>query len=278
MFNNRILVIATKHKKESIIGPLLKNEFDLNCFVVEGFDSDSFGTFTGEVERVNDPLHTARLKCLNAMKLSNCDLGIASEGSFGPHPSSYFINANTEILILIDKKNNLEIVAYEISTLTNFNAEEIITYAQLKSFADKIGFPSHGLILRKSRESNEDIFKNINNHNDLKKHFNFLKTKYSSIYVETDMRAMNNPTRMKVIEKATHKLIVLLNSKCLKCSAPGFTVTKAVAGLKCSNCYCPTRSTLKHIYQCKHCNYIEEKMFPNNLKAEDPMYCDICNP
>jgi hypothetical protein len=52
------------------------------CFVNENFDTDLLGTFTGEIERKLDPIATARQKCLLAMKLSNCDLGVASEGSF----------------------------------------------------------------------------------------------------------------------------------------------------------------------------------------------------
>lgn len=31
-------------------------------------------------------------------------LGIASEGSFGPHPSMFFISADDEFLIYMDKK------------------------------------------------------------------------------------------------------------------------------------------------------------------------------
>lgn len=47
------------------------------------FDTDMLGTFTGEVERKLDPLATVREKCLRAMKHNHCDLGVASEGSFG---------------------------------------------------------------------------------------------------------------------------------------------------------------------------------------------------
>ena len=67
-------------------------------------DTDQLGTFTGEVERKSDPITTARNKCVVAMELSNCDLAIASEGSFGPHPSISFIPADDEFLLFIDKK------------------------------------------------------------------------------------------------------------------------------------------------------------------------------
>ena len=56
MFDNRILLIATKHQQETVIGPLFKKSFDLNSKISVNFDTDSLGTFTGEVERINDPL------------------------------------------------------------------------------------------------------------------------------------------------------------------------------------------------------------------------------
>ncbi|MEO8416380.1 MAG: DUF6671 family protein [Ginsengibacter sp.] len=89
MFENRILVIATKHKKEKIIAPLFEAAFGIKCFAPENFDTGSLGTFTGEIERKEDPITTMRNKCLQAMQISNFDLGVASEGSFGPHPTVF---------------------------------------------------------------------------------------------------------------------------------------------------------------------------------------------
>jgi hypothetical protein len=94
VFQNRKIIIATKHEKEQVIAPILEKELGVNCFVDETFDTDALGTFTGEIERELDPISTVREKCLRAMKANNCDLGIASEGSFGAHPSMFFINAD----------------------------------------------------------------------------------------------------------------------------------------------------------------------------------------
>jgi len=125
MFERRRLIIATKHHKEQVIAPLLEEALGVNCFVDESFDTDTLGTFSGEIEREQDPISTARLKCLKAMELNNCDLGVASEGSFGVHPSIFFASADDEFLIFIDKKNDLEIIARELSTETNFDGKKI---------------------------------------------------------------------------------------------------------------------------------------------------------
>jgi hypothetical protein len=278
MFKNRQLIIATKHKKESVIAPILEKELGVTCFVDHNYDTDSFGTFTGEVERKWDPISTAREKCLRAMIINNCDLGVASEGSFGAHPSLIFVNADDEFLIFIDKKNNLEIIARELSTTTNFNRKELKDEAELFDFAKSIGFPEHGLILRKSEGDVTEIYKGITDPEILKTTFMQLQNDYQSVYVETDMRAMYNPTRMQVIGRATKTLVEKIKSLCPECNTPGFGITQAKKGLPCHLCKSPTQSILSYIYQCQHCNYSKEEMYPNKKIVEDPMYCDYCNP
>lgn len=278
MFKGRNLLIATKHEKEKVIAPILEKELGVKCFLASQLDTDELGTFTGEVERKDDPITTARKKCLMAMELANCDLAIASEGSFGSHPSIFFAHANEEFLLFLDKKNDYEISARELSLETNFNGSEIKTEKELQEFATHSNFPSHGLILRKSKEDLGDIVKGITTDEQLKNTFHNLITNYGTAYIETDMRAMYNPTRMKVIEKAAFKLVDKIKSLCPKCRTPGFGIIDRREGLPCQQCHFSTRSTLSYIYSCQKCSYKKEKKYPNGKQTEDPMYCDICNP
>lgn len=278
MFEGRKLVIATKHKKEMVIAPVLEEKLGVNCFVSLSFDTDVLGTFTGEIERELDPLSTARKKCLMAMEMTGCDLGIASEGSFGGHPSLYFVSADDEFLLFIDQKNHLEIIARELSTETNFNGKVIQTEKDLLEFAEKVNFPSHGIILRASKTEREHIFKGIVDKTELITVFQHLKATGPSVYAETDMRALYNPTRMKVIETATHKLVNKILSCCPQCNMPGFGITDSKKGLPCSLCGSPTNSTLSYIYQCHVCKFEKEEMYPNNKTFEEPGFCDVCNP
>jgi hypothetical protein len=48
-----------------------------------------------------------------------------------------------------------------------------------------------------------------------------LLEKFNNLYVETDMRAMYNPSRMTVIQNATKKLVEKINSCCPQCNIPG---------------------------------------------------------
>jgi hypothetical protein len=278
VFEGRRIVIATKHQKEQVIAPIFEKELGVNCFIVPNLDTDQLGTFIGEVERKSDPITTARNKCVVAMELSNCDLAIASEGSFGPHPNISFIPADDEFLIFIDKKNGVEIIARELSTETNFDGAVITTEEMLLKFAKKVKFPSHGLILRKSKEEFNGMTKGITEFSQLLIAFNQLIKNFNTAYVETDMRAMYNPTRMGVIEIVAKKLVEKIKCTCPACQMPGFGITEVKQGLPCELCNFPTQSTLSYLYICQKCGFNQEEKYPKGKKTEDPMYCDMCNP
>jgi hypothetical protein len=278
MFQQRKLVIATKHGKESVIAPLVEEALGVQCIVLESFDSDQFGTFSGEVQRNQDALETVRMKCYAAMDAAGCDLAVASEGSFGPHPIYFFAQADDEIVLFVDRKLGIEIWARELSTQTNFNGKEVRSSEELLDFVQASGFPSHAVILRESSSGADCIIKGINTEERLREAFNELMQRFGAAYVETDMRAMHNPMRMKVIEQATKKLVNKILSVCPSCAWPGFDVTDRKSGLPCSDCGMPTQSTLCHIYSCASCGFSREHVYPKGKETEEPRYCDYCNP
>jgi hypothetical protein len=277
-FRKRKLVIASMHQKEAVLSPLLEKHLDVEIVLTSDLNTDDFGTFSGEKERALDQVATARKKCELAMDISGCDLAIASEGSFGAHPEIFFLPCDEEILLLYDKKNKLEIIASHRSSETNYGGSDIQSIAELLTFAQKVGFPSHGLILKDAATNFSKVVKGIINEENLIKEANKFLQSHGRFYVETDMRAMYNPSRMKVIESTAVKLIEKINSACPICKAPGFGVDSIKLGLPCSLCSTPTNSILSAIYQCLKCGHTESKDFPSGKKTEDPMYCDHCNP
>lgn len=279
MFQGRTLLIATNHGKEEVLAPLLEKELDVKCILPSSdFNSDLFGTFTGEVERKNDPLTTLRQKCATALKHCTADLGVATEGSFGPHPAIPFSPANDELIILIDLRNKLEIVAREISLQTNYHKTPVTSSKELREFAIRTGFPNHKLILSYKKKEKTEFIKNTGTPGQLFRCYMELSEKYDDIWVETDMRAMNNPTRMEVIGKAAQSLLKKINSLCPACSRPGFDGVKFNPGLPCRLCGAPTRSILSIEFVCEGCSYSEIRKFPDSRMNEDPKYCDRCNP
>jgi hypothetical protein len=278
LFKNRRLIIATKHKKEEVISPILEKALGVRCFNDSTFDTDTFGTFSGEIERLKDPVQTIREKCLAAMEKNDCDLAVASEGSFGPHPSLYFANADDELVMLVDRKNNIEIVSREISLETNFNARSVKTKTELLEFVKSVQFPSHAVILKKAVNDHSFIKKGIQNEADLIEYFNYSIKNFGSAYIETDMRAMFNPTRMKIIEVAAQKLVENIQKICPHCQTPGFSVKESIPGLPCEWCNYPTNSVLCHKAVCSSCGFEELTKFPYQKEFEDPTYCAHCNP
>jgi hypothetical protein len=277
-FRERTLIIATKHKKEEVIAPILERSLGVKIRVPEGLDTDRLGTFTGEVEREHDPITTMRYKCDMAMETTGADLAVASEGSFGPHPTLMFVPADEEWLMLKDRRLGLEIKVRELSTDTNYAQAEVRTDAELLSFAERALFPSHALIMSAGPEAVSDIRKGITDRKELMEAFAYYMQRYGCTYVQTDMRAMYNPTRMRVIARAAEVLIARVQSLCPECSTPGYGVVRAVAGLPCSLCGSPTRSTLAYVSGCSFCGYEQQQLYPTGRTTEEPLYCDHCNP
>jgi hypothetical protein len=278
IFQGRVLLIATRHGKEEVLAPILESGLGVVCQAVPELDTDLLGTFTGEVERVLSPLDAAREKCRLAMELTGHDLAVASEGSFGPHPSIPFLPADEEFLLLVDRRNGLEISVRECSLRTNFSSAQVCTEDELMAFARGVSFPSHALILRGGTSDGTGIMKGVDRMDMLLAGFQSLLEQHGSVQVETDMRAMYNPTRMGVIEEAGRKLLEKCLSTCPSCSRPGFGVREVRTGLPCAQCGTPTRGVIARVLRCEGCGQSREDAYPDGVMEADPGRCDACNP
>lgn len=282
IFANRNALLVTKHAKEQVIGPLLHQEFNINLQVAGNVDTDLFGTFSGEVERLQNQYDTAKLKINAAKELyPTADLLLASEGSFNPHPEAPVITVNTELVLLADLKNDVEIAAWYKTYNTNIENRKIKTAAQLADFAAAIGFPDNRIILKaKNAQGKFQVAKGASTVEKLIEMFEGIKkhTTKDTVEAETDMRACYNTLRMENIRLCTINLINEMHSKCVQCKTPGFSVVNSKKGLPCQQCGMPTNAVLYYVYECKKCAYTMEKKFPLNKFTEDPMYCNFCNP
>lgn len=278
LFAGRTVAIATAHHKERVMAPILERELGVSCTVPTALNTDSLGTFSGEIPRVKDVISTLRDKCNLAMKKNKYDLVVASEGSFGAHPSSPFLPANYETVLLLDAQNNREYTGRYWTSDTNFTGAYIKDEEDLEAFVTRVGFPQHAVIVRKDEQSYAPLYKGVQEYDELVQHFQNLKQEFGSCYVETDMRAHFNPKRMTAIAKATQNLVDTLLSLCPQCQAPGFSVQRMESGLPCGWCKQPTRSPLYALYHCDTCSFEEKRYYPLQKEVEDPQFCDYCNP
>lgn len=278
-WKNRECVLATMHSKERVIAPQLEQELGVMVSVPRDFNTDRFGTFTREINRVGNQLEAARKKALAAMELTGFELGIASEGSFGSHPAIPFLPSNLEIVVLIDKRHDLEIIGHYRSNDVRVQGKDAKTPEEAMDIARSWGFPEQGVIVRLSEKSNGNIYKNIRTIDELGEVSRRLLSKWlvRSIFLETDMRAHRCPRRMESIKRATLDLIKNCKSICPNCDTPGFVITDTIKGLLCSHCNLPTDLVKETIHSCQKCNYKENKPVANKTYAE-PGECQWCNP
>lgn len=207
--SGRKAVLATMHGKEKVIKPILEKEFGLEIVLPSDFDTDRFGTFTMDIERSGSQLEAARLKALSAMEIMGLDLAIASEGSFGADPRIPFIQSNLELVLLIDRKHSIEVLGAHRSGETNMSGRYVSSVEEAVNFAKEIGFPDHAVVIRNKEKGRGLVYKGIKTEEELRtrvqKLLSHLFTK--RVYIETDMRAHMNPTRMDKIAKATENLV-----------------------------------------------------------------------
>ncbi|MEW6697204.1 MAG: DUF6671 family protein [Bacillota bacterium] len=278
-FAGRRAVLLTKHRKEQVIRPVLEKAAGCQIIVEAGFDTDQFGAFTREISRPGSQLDAARLKAEKGMELTGIDIGLASEGSFGSHPLIPFVPWNVEIVLLADQKEKLEICGQWANSETNYNHRMITSLQEAEEFARKTGFPEHWLALRPDHERHQSVVKDINTWERLKDavRWGFAKSADGKIFLETDMRAHANPTRMRNIQKAAENLAEKIKQQCPRCDTPGFSVTGVQKGLPCEECNRPTEGIKAIVYTCKRCGFSREEKTSENERAPAGR-CPYCNP
>lgn len=280
-FAGRTVGVATLHAKERVIGPALMRVLPLAAFhPIAGVDTDRFGAFSGEVQRVHDPLTTAKLKVEHGAEVSGMDLVIASEGSFGPYPPAPFISCNEEFLVLYDARDRTFFQHKHLSLETVFGGERCTSLSEVTAFAERMKFPEHHLVLRTKEKWEQDdvLHKGIHDRDRLGGLAEDLIAEHGACWVETDMRAMANPTRMRAIADTAERFAADLASLCPKCGECWFRITQALTGLPCEQCGWPTQSVRSYLRTCNGCGFEDAESRPDRRTTEEPMHCGNCNP
>lgn len=278
IFSNRPISLLTKHGKEEVIADVLNKE--VGCLVQQtsAYDTDLLGTFTQETPRYGTQLDAARKKATIGMELLNLDLGLASEGAFVSDPYSGMVPWNNELLVLIDHKHELEITGFSSGPAQN-ESTYLGHWEEMEKFADHALFPSHHLVVKPTDEYHPQSKKGIKELAELKEAFEWAKNLSSKgiVYVENDLRAFANPSRMENIRKAAIDLANKMNSLCPQCQTPGFWIKDIKRGLPCNACGLATDEEITKIWGCLKCGH-EETEGMKVFRFADPSKCHHCNP
>ncbi len=278
IYQHQQFVIATKHYKSIALAPVFSKRLAAKMIEFH-VDTDQLGTFSGELERTLTPLQAARQKCLWALEKTDTDLAIGSEGSFGPHPDMPYINANHEILYLMDRKNNIELHVSSISTDIHYFSEIVSSLDELYQFAEQTRFPTFGLMMCPyPKQPSQKFFKGITSFAKLKSHFEqaMALSPTQQVWVESELRAHLNPKRMKHIEQLAHQLVDRLLSLCPHCNTPGWGKSEALIGLPCEQCGSATHQSKGEIYRCIKCHY--QQLNECDEPYAEAAFCPSCNP
>jgi len=273
---NQSILLVTKHNKQEVIAPDFKKEFNAKVIVCENVDTDKFGMFSGEIKRIQSAKETVLNKALEGLKLNTgFEFAIASEGSFGNHPDSVFLPYNEEWLVIVEKSTNEAVYAKSGTVKTNFANQITSNENEIESFLNRV--PNAKYVL-KTALNEKIICKGVSKQSEILEKCKSYFEQGKQVLIETDLRAMNNPLRMKNIAATTKQLIENLKSKCPSCNQPGFSIQDSVPGLLCELCEFPSSYPKNHVKICAHCSF--EQVVPpvHGLTRLEAQYCHFCNP
>lgn len=272
------IALLTQHGKEQVIAPVL--EPALNCTIqrIEGFDTDTLGTFTRDIPRTGSQLDAARRKARIGMELSGLRIGLGSEGAFGLDPMTGLFPWNVECLVLLDDILGIEVVGLAQGA-TAAGHQTAADWSAAEAFAGKVGFPAQQLVVRPDHDAHPLLRKGLSDWSALRDAFDWAwgQSTQGQVFIETDLRAHGNPARMQMIEKAAQDLLQRLQSLCPACGAPGFSPIERIPGLPCRVCHTPTQEYQAEVWSCVRCHHrqTEPRATP---RYADPGRCPSCNP
>lgn len=277
-YQHQSVSFLTKHGKQRVIAPVLEQALGCQVCWVDGFDTDTLGSFSRETPRVTSALETCRHKAEIGMGLAHTSLGLASEGTFNADPWSGLLPWNVEILVFIDHTHGWEMVGTAQGPAHNHQTTAN-DWPTLRAFAQQHGFPAHQLCLRPDGAHDHRVIKGLDSWDGLQVAFQICQglSAQQQVHAESELRAFGNPTRMAMIERAAHDLVQKINQACPQCDGPGYQVVSHRSGLPCAACGRPTRLATHALWRCAHCQHSQEVVLAQAGHA-DPSRCDHCNP
>lgn len=275
-------VLATMHAKEEAIAPVMQARLGLIVSTASDIDTDALGTFAGEIPRAGTVRDAAIAKARLGMSAVGLPIGIASEGSYGPHPNIPFVPGGVELMVLVDETRGIVVSEHLIDDAPVFGHAYLAAEDELTPVLDRLGFPEHALIVRPAETDNGDgeIRKGVRDIGILKRAIASAqpKSKDGRALIQTDMRAHMNPTRMAKLGLLAFALAERLSKLCPACGMPGFGQIDVETGLPCDWCGFPSQMVRHHVVGCVACSHREHRPRSDGLTKADPRHCPMCNP
>lgn len=267
-FNGAHFGLVSLHDKASIIAPALAERWQARLTSSTAFDTDSLGTFSGEIERRLSPVECALDKARRALALTGAEFGLGSEGSFGPAPWGFGI-FNQELVACVPAEGTWSVVGRHVTPVAVTECRYGDTRA-VAQFWENLpagqgvmligeGLVAKGILSKEAAMAQLAQWYGEKIPHDLR--------------ISYDLRAHQSPLRRVSIAHAVANLLERLASACEGCGQPGFWPDHHETGLPCGNCGCPTNSLRVRTSRCEGCGYQVSSMVEASLA--DPATCPM---
>ncbi len=277
-YARRRIGLATMHAKERAVAAPFRRLLDAEVLVAPRLDTDQLGTFSGEIPRPGDLLHTALLKAEMVFGSLDVDCALASEGSYGPIGRLPFAAGGLELLAFIDRARGMRLVETLRTHRTNwrlwrFGRGNPNVPRALKA----VGFPRFGVFVIAGSDPSRPV-KDLATVDAVVAAVDreARRSADGEAILISDMRAHRNPTRMQVLRALSHKLARRLTALCPKCGAPGFGHVEARRGLPCEDCGAPTHWIDFDVDGCAACGHAVARPRRDGRRTAPRLSCQSC--
>lgn len=237
-------------------------------------DTDAFGTFTGDVPRHGTPGEVVRAKARAAAAAGATPLGLASEGTFRPHPHAP-LTIDTELVAVVDVGTG-----WTVTGVASAPAAWAVSVrlGPLDDVADRLGrlVPWPPVAVVRDESGAAPPLKDLTGGAEVAGAVRAMRAAgVTTVVVETDLRADRCPPRGPVIAAAAEDLARRLATTCDHCGLAGVGVERHLPGLPCDWCGGPTSEPRGHVEACPSCGSRREVLSGGTA---DPARCPRCNP
>lgn len=267
-------LLVTKHGKQRQLGPVFA-ESGWTLDVVSA-DTDSLGTFSGDVPRRHSPFETVRRKALLGVGLGDAPWLVASEGSIG---SSWpGVVDDVELVALVARDTRTVVRGRAVGhglRAVQFKVDSTTTEGEIVRRCADADLPRHRLLVATS-DRRDGAIGDLAHIEDVLDACQRLARRRRTLTVQTDFRAHLCPSRQTVIIDAARDLMIRMSQECPKCGAEGYGEEGSIPGRPCADCGSPTVDEISLRWACPTCGFQESR--PVQCELADPARCSWCNP
>ncbi|GAB2633193.1 hypothetical protein GCM10027270_21900 [Nocardioides ginkgobilobae] len=292
--------VATRHGKTATLRSVLGGPGGLRLHTVP-VDTDAFGTFTGDRERPGPAHDVVVAKAVAGAREGGYDVGLASEGSFGPDPALPLAVVQRELVALVDLRNGLRVVGRAAAVAAWTARVEIGATLRprdgARTVAERIDLARQAVVVRPAPAPDpldlppgtarpvgalaqgDGISKGVVTRRRLVLAIALAKehSPTGAVVVETDLRAHVCPARRPVIRRAGLDLAHRLARLCRACGSAGVGTVRLDRGIPCRRCGDLTDEVRAVVHGCPACGH-EEHTGQDGARRGDPARCSSCNP